>query len=280
MEDITRMVRFKDVGMKHGAKPVWARRSELDFHKSFGTTTDPTTLTTELNLDASLWMPDQEIGGTYAPVGLPAFTIPSMPYGCTDYAQTDLCIDEDGFLENPMLLEAITHANQNGGGSLVASLQAAEKIFARVGYYSIRNSSTLDWFDAFRICMASTAEEKRSISIGTPYFDEWAMTPRSGPQAGLLPTPASFSTIGLPWHNAVICGWKLINGTPYLLYKSWQGVTFGDNGWGYFSRALINQVMEINGTASYTLSKATPASEQTVDTPWVEWVVSLVLSLI
>lgn len=252
--------------IRHGTKPTihW---SGNDFHKSFGTVgIDTSTLPQELHLDAGLWMPDQEIPQTFG-----SFSVPALPFGCTDYGGTDACMDEDGIQENPMLLETADEANALGGISITTMLAAAMKVFDRTAYFSIRAQAPLDWFDAIRVCLASTETEKRIAIVGTPYYDEWADTSSTG----IMPTPASFSPLGLPWHCYVICGWTTINGEPMLIAKTWQGTRWGDQGWGYMSRALVNNVMNVGGSVAYTLTKDTPSTVIPIDWNFVEWIQSL-----
>ncbi len=263
--------------IQHGTRPRRIDHRDFDFHKSFGTVGfDTNKLSTELNLDAGLWIPDQEQPETFAPTGQHSFSVPALPYGCTSYTTDELCIDEDGVLHDPMLIENVTHSNANGGGDIVTALNAAKQVLGRTAYYNVKAQWPLDWFDAFRVCMASTATEKRSISIGTPYFLEWEGTGKDG----IAPTPSTFSPSRLPWHNWKVCGWKIIGDQPYLIGKTNQGSGFGDGGFFYVSRPLINNVMAIGGTVAYTLSKDTPQTIQIINTTWIEWIVSLIRNLI
>lgn len=254
--------------IKSGLKPIKPDRRDYDFHKSFGSV--PTTLPDNYSADANIWVPNQDLpNDSFSP------PIPALPTGCTDYAQTDLCIDEDGVLLNPMLIENVTHANANGGCDLRVSLSAAKKVFNRTGYFNIRWESPLDAFDAIRLALYSTATEKRSASVGSPFFSEWL-----SPVNGLLPIPSSFSTRGATWHNYKVPGWKTINGVPYLVCKMWLGPTYGDSGYVYMSRELCNAVLNIPGSAAFTLSKVIPGQIQLVDLSIVQNIVSFIRNLL
>lgn len=212
--------------------------------------------------DVGLWMPDQNADG--------------MPYGCTDYAQTDLIVDEDKKLYNPQDIEAITHANKNGGSDLRTSLKAVVKLhpdhpafFAVVP--DIDKGGYLDWFDAVRCAMVLGKMENRAVSIGTPWFPEFM-----APLEGIIRASLNWIPSLASWHNWNCKGWKTINGVTYLIAKPWIGKNYGDNGYSYFNRADFNRLMSIPGTAAFTLDKLMPGEQpQTVDSTIKQWLVSL-----
>ncbi len=266
--------------MKSGLKKVRPDHRDYDFLKSHkhlfgdaGLGPDSTTgLPDSFNVDAGLTMPDQDaVNDQYNP------PIPALPFGCTDYTQTDLCIDEDGVLYNPQLMEDYTHADANGGYDIRKSLDATRKVFGRSSYFNIRSSGIIDAFDAIRLAMYSALPEKRSVSIGVPWFPEFE-TPL--PLSRTLPVPLNFTTSGVPWHNAKVAGWTSVFGTPYLIVKSWQGPNYGDKGYCYMSRELVNILMSISGTGAFTLSKVASPQIMTVDLTVVERIVSYVLNLL
>lgn len=232
----------------------------------------------EYNVDAGLWIPDQNAGSDlFNP------PVPPMPYGCTNYSQCELCSDEDGVLYDPSYLESITHANAHGGGSLRAALQAVVKHGVRnqagqiikgqhPAFFNVRAAGAIDWFDAARLAMASTAAEKRGVSVGTPWYPEFM-------ERALLPIP-DFSLYRASWHNWVIKGWKIVNGESHLIAKPHIGPNYGDKGFCYFSRPLYNSLMNIPGTAAFTLDKLLPGEKAvTIDTKINEWIVSLIRNL-
>lgn len=266
--------------MKSGIKPSKPDYRDYDYLKShhFGLTHAPS-FPKEFNLDAGFGCPNQELPNTL-------FTppIPAMPYGCTNYSQAELCQNEDMSIYNPEYIEEHTHANAQGGIDIKISLKSVIKDglqridgivgFNRTAYFNIRGSGLIDYFDAVRLAMYSSLPEKRAISLGTPYFSEWARTGTDG----ILPLP-SFDVRNVIWHNGVIVGWKEINGTPYLIYKSHQGENFGDKGFAYFSRELYNSVMNIKGSVAYTLSKVAPNQILTVDLGVVQTIMSFIRNL-
>lgn len=113
--------------------------------------------------------------------------------------------------------------------------------------------------DSFDLIRNALQLNQRSVSMATPWYPTWAKTTN-----GIIAPPNSYDTTFASWHNWKCCGWKTINGVPYLIGKSWQGKTYGDNGFCYFPRDVINQVMSIPGTGAFTLTPYTNATAQTV----------------
>lgn len=125
----------------------------------------------------------------------------------------------------------------------------------------------MDSFDKIRSALYLNSAERRSVSVGTPWFNEWEHAP-----AGIL---HDFVFTGNePWHNWKICGWKQIAGQPYLIGKSWQGPNWGDRGYHYISRDTCNRVFALSGTAAFTVRKATAADIQTVRLSIVSTIIS------
>ncbi len=288
--------------MKSGLRPSKHDHRDYDYFKSkkMGATSVPP-FATEYNVDAGLWVPSQEAGS-------PLFNphVPSMPWGCTNYGQTDLCIDEDRKLYNPAYLESFTHANAKGGLEVRESLQAVvdhgmQDVAGNLvkgqhqEYFNIKASGAIDWFDAMRLAMISTSSEKRGISVGTPWFAEFATANGTsvvrkpdgtieygvgGPKTGIITMPTYFGLDGVPWHNWGIKGWKTINGELYLIGKPWMGPEFGDKGFCYFSRPLFNAIMNIRGSVAFTIDKLMPGEEAVpIDSNIIEWIGSLIRNL-
>lgn len=253
--------------MNTGLKPTPLDARDYDFVKSHKLGGRIPQFPTEYFVDAGLWMPDQN-----RPESI--FNNPAFPEGCTDYTQNDLCADLDKKLYNPAYTESHTHANAQGGTDLRTSLESIRKdgVQDKLGkvtkgkgpYFNVRAYTPLDYFDALRLAMFSGFPEKRSVSIGTPWFPEFEY-----PSSGILPVPVSFNLVHASWHNWKICGWKEIGGTTYLIGKSWQGENYGDNGFHYVSRELINRLMKITGTVAYTLTE-TPEEIHTIDITLLE----------
>ncbi len=265
--------------VKNGTRPTRQKHTDRDLFKSFGAVIPPS-FPDEYLCDSGLTMLDQNADGE--------------PYGCTNYSQADLATDLTGKIHNPADLEAVTHANAKGGYDIRDSLDAARKILKWfTGYYNIRASGILDFFDAFRLAQLSVKDvEKRSITFGTPWFPSWeiacnSIDPSTGKHYFIMPMPtdaelkairSSSNTFG--WHDSKLDGWTTRNGIVVYRDKSWQGTNIGENGFIAFDRATINTVMSIKGTVGYTGTNLIPTSIQTVDMGLVAFIVSYVRSLL
>lgn len=262
--------------VRTGTGPTRISKKDYDFHKSFGTIGAVPVFPVEYFTDAGLWVPDQNTGDTM-------YNLPPLPYGCTDYTQADLANDESGALSHdPMMLENITNANRNGGADIRKSLLAAVKVGWFTGFFNIQPRQ-LDFFDSIRYAMISGIPEKRSVSIGTPWCPEFEgvglgngkLTP-----SGIISMPESLSTVGVPWHNWKICGWKVIGDQTYLIGKSWQGVKYGDKGYAYFSRPLVNSLMSVPGAVAFTATKGVLPPISTISPALWSWLVSNIKSFL
>ena len=252
--------------MRNGLKPTKRDHRDFSHARTFGTVIP---VYMEFNLDAGFGFPDQEADG--------------LPEACTGYSQSELCQDEDKRQYKPRFTYDKTQEisgifpgdtgweqgpcdiRDSLKSTLVYGVQGLNETtdmeafqFRRGAYYDVLNSSGMDAFDSAIAVMQAT---KRSISVGTPWFPEWEKTL----VGGILPMPVySGNPSDYPWHNSKICGVKLIDGTPYLIDKSWQGSSFGDGGYVYFNRATFNGIMGIDGTCAFTVARYTPGDAQTV----------------
>lgn len=250
--------------IKQGVKPIKKDHRDYSFHRTFGN--QPQVFADSLNLDPGLTMPDQNADG--------------LPYGCTGYAQAELCTDEDKIIYYPkfqydktLLMEGITPSDQNfekGGcdvrdslnSTIVYGLQAVGETgdqalnHRRGAYYNVDLAQGLDWFDSIRNCLVLN---QRTVSIATPWYIAF-----ESPYNGIIKAPNTYDTTFATWHNWKVCGWKTISGSPYLIGKSWQGKNYGDAGYCYFPRDVINQTMLINGSGAFTLTPYTNQMAQRV----------------
>lgn len=240
---------------------------DRDYLKSFhpailaGSTTVPT-FPDDYDTDAHLWMPNQNEVNPQFP------NTPPQPEGCTNYTTGDVATDLDGVLRDPAKLEAVTHANASGGYDIRQSLIAGKNLGYISSFYNIKAYAPLDYFDALRLASFSGLPEKRSISIGTPWYHEWQSAVESGQI--LMPSPMSLDYTGIGWHNWKIGGWKTRNGSPRLRCKPWEGKDIGDAGWLEFDRPTINRVMNLRYTIAFTATHTTPTSIYKIDMAYID----------
>lgn len=257
--------------IKHGARPTKIDHRDYDFTKSFGSfKTVP--FPAEYNTDAGLTMPDQDAQNNYFNPPVPA-----LPYGCTDYATAEVATDLDHTFgaNNPMKVENVTQANARGGYDIRQSLLVGVSLGFFSGIFNVRAIGQ-DYFDAIRTAMVSGGTERRSVSIGTPWYPKFELVG----QDGIVGIPQSFSTAGLPWHNWKVCGWKTIGSQVYLVAKTWQGPNYGDHGLVYFSRPLINNLMAIPGTVAFTATTGVLPPISTISVTWLQWIISYARNLL
>lgn len=214
------------------------------------------------NYDAGLSMPNQNaLDQRFTPA------LPPIPFGCTGECSTDLCGDEDKAIYDPQYtydrtcdieghdytsgcdirnsMKSLTIYGLRKDGETQLQAQARK----RGKYFTIDKLVGRDWFDSFRLALRGN---KRSISVGTPWFIEWASGNLGSD--GLL--TSQFIYNGNPseydWHDTKVSGEDLVNGEPVLMVKSWQGPNIGDRGWVKWDRATFNRAYDIYGTFSAT----------------------------
>lgn len=230
------------------------------FHPNFGAIKP--VFPDDFDTDAHLWMPNQNEVNSEFP------NTPAQPTGCTNYTSSDLATDLEGTLHDPAIMEAATHANVLGGYDIRQSLLVAKRIGFIKGFYNIKAYAPLDYFDAIRLASFSGLPEKRSVSIGTPWYAEWQWAIGSGKV--LMPMPNSLGYNGIGWHNWKIGGWRTRNGVTTLRGKPWEGKNIGDQGWVEFDRPTINAVMNLRYTVAFTATHTTPQSVYKIDLAFME----------
>lgn len=259
--------------MINGTKPERLKWRDFDyirsFHKeiAFGAAAYPTFPRGYLT-DKTNWYPDQNAEG--------------QPYGCTNYSSTKLAKILGVGYATPQTLEAVTHANAQGGYGVLASIDAARTVLGWFKWrYTIQAKGKLDYFDAFRLAQVSGIPEQRAISSGSMWFPSWENAVLSGHRVMPMPTDDELKQAKnaggpFPWHDYVLDGWSdqfsVSPGT--LLYRadSWQG----DKDPIYFPREVINVVFDYYGTIAVTATSIKPPAISSVSIP--DWFWSLINS--
>ncbi len=270
--------------MQNGARPTRIKHTDYDFIKShnFGAIGVPQ-FQNEFLADAGLWMPNQDIPQSFAPTGQPSFSVPALPFGCTDYTNASIVIDLTKTLHNPLDLENITHANANRGCDIRVSLDAAKSIGWFKQYFNLIAKGSLDYFDTFRVAqvMGVDVGENRSVTWGTPWFPSWEKTAQEGVAIMPMPTDDEIkNAYNLPWHDSKLDGWTTRNGVLVYRDESLQGTTVGENGYIFFPREVINRVMGIKGTVAFTATNVPVDAPQTIDISRLQWLFSVLQTII
>lgn len=286
--------------IRSGTGPTERDARDYSYSLTFGTTA-PERLPDEFNVDIGLTMPDQNAdlngdectGYTTCDLGTDQDGVeycPEYTYMKTLEMQ-GLPPETRGSDIRPALKSASVYGllpKENmpeilrGKGQAFTSDQAvwpvsldaiAGKLEHRKGkYFNVYTDSGLDWYDTFKSTIWGNRTDKRGISIGTPWFP-------LGCPMGIMPDPTDTQIAQVranprsySWHNYAIKGWtkyntegKLIrDGEIFLKAKAWTGREYGDKGWIYISERCINRLMEIPGSAAFTLKDATEADIQTI----------------
>lgn len=265
--------------MKSGYKKTYYSRKDYDLFKTKGVKFGAI-LPDSYSVYKGLRIPNQQVpDGNFTP------PVPALPYGCTSYAQCELCGNEDGVLYNPLYIESFTHSNTSGGADVRTVLDVVVKNGVQdasgninknhPAYFAIRSAGKIDAFDAARLAMLSTSTENRGVSVGSPY---WLQFRAVGPN-GILPSP-DYNLQYASWHNWIIEGWKTIDGVPYLICQMLQGDSYGDKGFVYMSREIFNATTAVPGSVMFTIDKLMPGETiQTVDMNIVEMIVNFIRNL-
>lgn len=256
--------------MNNGLRPVRPDHRDYGFNQTFGTIS-PLVLPDIYDCDAGFGAPNQNADG--------------LPYGCTGYAQSQLCQDEDQTQYKPQYTydrTLLMENSQEGQGCNIRDSLKSVAVYgvqalsentdqeamkhARAPYFSVQAING-DFFYAIQNALWLNRLERRSVSLGSPWFAEWE---RVGPDA-VMPVPAYSGVASqYPWHNYKCSGFTnkrsdgtlIRNGEIFLKIASWQGPNYGDKGWVYMSRQVANIVFAIDGTAIFTLAKADPQNIQ------------------
>lgn len=200
-------------------------------------------------------IPDQELSDNrFSPI------LPPLPYGCTGETGTFDAGLQDNDLYNPEDLYESTPGKPGQGRDMRMALTT---LIARGGlrqngtfgpkrknYFNCYAAGKIDDFDAARIALWINQNEKRGVWVGSWWYPEFA-TPHAN---GTLSDP-SYNTNYASLHAHLITGWKTIDGELYLEDISWQGMSYGNKGIVYFSRAQFNRLMAQPYTGAFTETK-------------------------
>lgn len=254
-----------------GTRPVAPNPQQKSFSRTFGTVSAPS-LPEEFDADAHLEIPDQLADG--------------LPYGCTDYTVRELATSEDGRLyEVGFNYDKSREYEGKSGQDVGVDIKDAFKcatvyglkvrgtsadlnddplLNRRAPYYEVHPDNGLDYFDSIRSALLRAFQrngKKHAAGNGTPWLPEWAL-----PQQGIIPDiftydgkPAHYS-----WHAWAFVGWVTKDGIPYLKAKTWQGENYGDVGYSYYPREVVNKVFDQWGTIVLMQVKALKGQDDKV----------------
>ena len=252
-----------------GCKPTPLSHRDYSYHKNrerlYGALTTPQ-FPPFYQADRIFWRPNQSIAED-TPIKHTA-----QPEGCTNFS-TAYCANNllGTFTYSPDELEAVTHANAQGGADVRSQLNTARSMGWFPAYYNVRAQPLLgvDMFDAISLSLMEGALEHRVVTVGTPWYAEFEAVDASGVLS--MPNLDNIAS----WHNSDFLGRITINGIPYLMNESHQGTEYGDKGLCYWSRELVNAVFSINGSIAFVPAHAVE-DPATITLSWWNTVMSLI----
>lgn len=135
-------------------------------------------------------------------------------------------------------------------GAWPAELDSIAANYKKASYFAVDGPH--DLFDNIRSVMWMNLAERRSVEVGCLWRESWSAAPQ-----GII--PEIYEEQGSA-HAFKFCGQKTINGNLYLVAQLSDGPTFGDDGFFYFSRAVVNR--EFGTYGSFTYSHMPPDSAE------------------
>lgn len=262
--------------IQNGAKPTAPNPKQLSFSGTFGTVSHAAVLPDTFDADAHLEQPDQNADG--------------LPYGCTDYCVRELATSEEGVLFETGYNYGQSRtfegkAGRNEGVSIKDAFKCATVYglkkrddptvdpltYRRAPYYEVHPDNGLDYFDSIRSAMLTAYAKdgkKHAVGNGTFWLQEWEQA-----QQGIIPTVFFYSgkPAQYPWHAWAFIGWEVKNGEVMLKAKSWQGENYGDVGYSYYPREVVNKVFDQWGTIALMQVRATGEDNKTVKLTLIEF---------
>ena len=119
--------------------------------------------------------------------------------------------------------------------------------------------------------------KSHAVGAGTPWLSEWVTT------SGIV-SKEIYSYDGIPshysWHAWNIVGWKTIEGIPYLKAEMHQGISFGDGGFIWFPREIVNKLFDEWGTIILKQMKAIPTETKLVKYTIIELILAYINQMI
>lgn len=311
-----RRVYYAYMVIRHGMRPVKRDKRDYSFHRTFHRifgTADPQVLSPlEYTYDSEISNPDQN--AELAPEECTCYTItdialdqdvalkgrasieryfPGFNYMQTMVAQGSNGVDLDGadprkaygtaslagllkVSDSPFKIGEKEQEFIANYKNWPAESAAKARPYRRGPFFNVDKKNGMDWFDSFRTALRIQVDTKTSIGIGAPWFLEWAT-----PSAGVIPNVFTGDPSTLNWHFWKLCGERLFGGETYLIAKTWQGIGYGDGGFTYYPRSVINAVMQIPGTIALTNRPAPVSGDiQTIELYGYEEVFQLILKIL
>src|SRR5665213_1079275 len=230
--------------IRNGIKPLIKQPRKIFAHEFGGTLSVP-----DFNLDSGLWNPSQDALGM--PTECTSFFIadtftdlnkklyyPGFSYGATMFTENiqptieganPLAALQSAVIAGVLPQNSAPQRNTELEDANWASWQPFSKTTALLNV-AVDVHNALGYADAFTSILSTIWTGQVTVALCTPWYAEFEQTGADG----IMPMPANVNNVAdLPWHCWAAKGQKTINGKPCGIGKSWQGPSFGDNGFSY-----------------------------------------------
>lgn len=116
-----------------------------------------------------------------------------------------------------------------------------------------------DWYDAIKSALIMGKSWNGVVAVGT----QWSPDFENVGSDGIL----TDNPTGLYWgHCHNYCGWEVnADGVERLNDKTWQGSTYGKEGWDFASRTLVNKLMGTYGAEARLFTNQANLAQQKLD---------------
>lgn len=120
-------------------------------------------------------------------------------------------------------------------------------------------ASGQDWYDAIKNALLAGKAWNGIVAVGTQWSPDFENV---GADGILTDTPTN-----LYWgHCHNYCGWEVnADGIERLNDKTWQGTSYGKEGWDFASRTLVNLLMSAYGAEARLFTNQSQLIQQKID---------------
>jgi hypothetical protein len=119
------------------------------------------------------------------------------------------------------------------------SLDITAGLYKCGSFFAVDGSG--DYFDNIRSTLWQNKDQHVPVEFGVMWRNEWTYVSN-----GVIPE-ANYDTPSGSGHALKIVGQKVINGVPYLKVQNSWGTDYGDMGYYYFPRSVINKEVKMFG---------------------------------
>jgi hypothetical protein len=216
--------------MKYNVRKRFHQARDFSFHKSHAL--GAVVLPDSISFPSPVLTQDEEDCTAFAGVA-------------TRYNETNnTVLDPKAFWSKELVFAGITDPTYNGGFDIqVPAATAVVQGFPGLNptaYFWITAGGGSDAFD--NICNAIFVNQ-RPLILGMDFYQEY-ITP-----TGII---SDNGVTLLGGHCIKVCGWKQINGQPYLILQNSWGTGYGDQGFFYLPRAIANRAVAQYGAVQWS----------------------------